>query len=395
MKIAIITAGVLPFPPIKGGAVENLIDSYIKYNEEYLDHKLTVFSIDDKHINKTILSEYHKTNFIFINTHKYIYKALFFLKKRINKYHKYTENIYLNTILDTIKNITFDYIIIENRPEFVLPIYNASNSKLILHLHNDTLNPETKEADKIVLHCCKVLCVSNFIKNRVLDIKNIDKNKIYKLYNGIDINLFHFNHIKREEIRNRFGVKNDELLLCFSGRLTQEKGLYELLLALDLLLKEKRVKIKLLVLGSIFYGKKEEETTYKKMLQEQSCKNIDHIIFTGYVPYNEIPDYLSAGDIAVLPSIWEEPFGLTILECMSIGLPVISSDSGGIPEIVDNKSGILVKRSESFVKDLSNAILDLINNQEKRENLAKYAAIRAHKFTKENFCEHIFSILSQ
>jgi len=76
------------------------------------------------------------------------------------------------------------------------------------------------------------------------------------------------------------------------------------------------------------------------------------------------------GSIIIIPSLWEEPFGLVVAEAMSNGLAIIASKVGGIPEIVE-ENGILIDNINH--NKLEEAIIDLINNKDKREMLQQKA----------------------
>ena len=77
-----------------------------------------------------------------------------------------------------------------------------------------------------------------------------------------------------------------------------------------------------------------------------------------------IPLAYNSANIAVVPSIWDEPAGRVVLEAEAAGLPLIVSDAGGIAEYTNDECAITVKRGENFVQDLKNSILYLINHKE-------------------------------
>ena len=123
------------------------------------------------------------------------------------------------------------------------------------------------------------------------------------------------------------------------------------------------------------------------------AKIIDYkIVFTGFIPYNQVPNYLMLADIAVLPSMWEEPFGLTIVESMAVGLPLITTRSGGIPEICEGIATIVEK--ENIVNNLYSAILELYELPEKRKQMAKASIEHAKLFDKEIFATNIFNAIN-
>ena len=104
-----------------------------------------------------------------------------------------------------------------------------------------------------------------------------------------------------------------------------------------------------------------------------------------------MPSYLKLADIAVLPSMWEEPFGLTIVEAMAAGLPLITTRSGGIPEICEGVATIVDR--DNIIDNLVTAILDLYNNPNKRKQMAASAIERAKLFDKETFSKNYFEAI--
>ena len=89
----------------------------------------------------------------------------------------------------------------------------------------------------------------------------------------------------------------------------------------------KTPRIKLLIAGSSFYGMNVKSSFEEEIINIAKTIN-NNIIFTGFVPYEEMPKVYNVADIAVLPSMWEEPAGLTIIESMACGIPVITTVSG-------------------------------------------------------------------
>ncbi len=89
--------------------------------------------------------------------------------------------------------------------------------------------------------------------------------------------------------------------------------------------------------------------------------------------------------------MWDEPFGLTVVEAMAAGLPLITTRSGGIPEICEGVATIVER--ENVIENLANAILDLYKHPEKREAMAKAAIERSKLFDKEDYAKNFFKVL--
>ena len=181
-------------------------------------------------------------------------------------------------------------------------------------------------------------------------------------------------------------------MLIYSGRINKEKGITELLDAM--LLLQNNSSIKLLVIGSTFFGNTPHDDEFVLSLKTKAKPIEQRIIFTGYVPYDQMPDYLQLADVAVIPSIWDDPFPTTVLEAQAMGLPIITTRRGGIPEEVTEKNAILLDTNDNFVENLANAILDLYENPKKRKAMARTSLERSKLFDKEKYAEEFFRAIN-
>lgn len=80
------------------------------------------------------------------------------------------------------------------------------------------------------------------------------------------------------------------------------------------------------------------------------------------IPKQEIWKFYALGDLAILPSMWEEPLGLTMIEAQAAGIPLITTISGGIPETVNEKYSILLARNTQIVEKMQGAMEEILNN---------------------------------
>ncbi len=111
----------------------------------------------------------------------------------------------------------------------------------------------------------------------------------------------------------------------------------------------------------------------------------------GVVPPVEIDAYYAASDIFVLPSMFQETFGLVLLEAFAAGLPVIAFRSGGIPELVDDrKNGIVVAQGDE--EALRQSMQELMLDRDLRDRLASAAASVPAKFPWENTVDRLDAI---
>ena len=389
MKIAILNSGILPVPAVLGGAVENLTDFYLEYNNRVKLHDITIYSVWDPKVMKHPAQSSCVNHYYYIDTTSF--KAR--IERRIRKffhskkeYYNYFIEFYFEKAFSDLKEKRFDYIILENCPGHAYKLSQRGYRNLILHLNNDLLNSESRYHDIIFNSLSLILTCSDYIKERVSTIQAC--NKIRTLYNAIDIKIFlppKSFHVSRKQL----GFSKDDFVIVYSGRINQDKGVSELI---DAMLRIKKTSnIKLMIIGGSFFGNTNNEDFFIRSLKEKSKTLEERIVFTGFIPYEDVPYYLHLADIAVLPSMWDEPFGLTIAEALAAGLPLITTRSGGIPEICEGVA-IIVDR-EQIVDNLANAILDLYHHPEKRTLMAKASVERAQQFDKETYAKNFFAAL--
>ena len=384
MKVLIVSPGRLPVPACNGGAVETLIELLLDYNEEYMLNDIYVISIWNKEAEARAY-KYKHTKFIYIkqrelmtfivNHHILPFRILdYFFAKKIVKKMKIDVNF-------------FDRIIIQNELVTGSALMKKWKGYYIYHAHNDTVSSSKK--DVIFLRSCdKVIAISNFLAGQLQCKVGLTNTEV--VYNGIDTSLFY-----REkyidlavEKRKMYGIHKEDMVIAYAGRLVEEKGIHVLLDALGGVPSE--CQVVLLIIGSLFFGNN-KKTAYIRKLEKKCIKNSLSVVFTGYVSHQDMPIYYAMADIGCVPSLWNEPFGLTVAEQMAMELPVIVTDSGAIPEIVDSTCGYIFKRDKGLIKNIRAAIIELKYSPEKRIQMGKSARmIIKKKFNNYTFCKHWF-----
>lgn len=388
MKLAVLTCGMLPIPAVQGGAVENLIDFYLEYNNQIKLHDITVYSPWNPKVKMHPALSSDFNHYIYIDTTSFkarMTRKIYGYLHR-HEYYNYFIEYYFEKAYSSLIKREFDIILLENCPGYAYKLSQRGFKNLILHLHNNLLHSSSRYHDEIFNSLTKILTVSGFIKQRVSSIQ--PNNKTQTIYNGIDLKMF--SSKKTLSIcRKTIGFSENDFIIVYSGRINHEKGISELI---DALLNLRNYpQIKLMVLGSSFFDIAKNEDGFISSLRNKVKDIEDKIVFTGFIPYNQVPDYLQLADIAVLPSMWEEPFGLTIVEAMAMGLPLITTRSGGIPEICEG-TAIIVER-DNIVNNLVSSILDLYKHTEKRHEMAEASLKRAKQFDKETYAKNIFAAI--
>lgn len=153
--------------------------------------------------------------------------------------------------------------------------------------------------------------------------------------------------------------------LVFLGRLVSDKGCYVIINALGLLKKKYSVVARLTVIGD------GPELDHLKVLSVKEGVD-DQISFSGAKRGNDLIYTLNEHRILIIPSVWEEPFGIVALEGLACGCVVLASNAGGLPEAV-GVHGKLFEKGNSG--DLANAINEILNGNFR---LADREAVEAH-----------------
>jgi len=152
------------------------------------------------------------------------------------------------------------------------------------------------------------------------------------------------------------------------SHVTRQKGLHLLLKVCPLLLRDEP-DIMILVVGGGEYLEEAKEMSHQLGL-------VDQVIFTGMVDIDSIPDYITAADIFILPTLRKEGLPLSILEVMACKVPVITTNIGGNTSVIKNGlNGILIPPGNT--SQLEQAIRSLLNDKEVASKLAEkgYEAI--------------------
>ena len=159
-------------------------------------------------------------------------------------------------------------------------------------------------------------------------------------------------------------VDKQEIRLLYAGRIVPEKGAHIAVDALSLITsKFSSKKISLDIIGT---GPDQYINELKEMIDSLGLKNRVRMIAS--MPRGDLLEMYDKYDVMLVPAIWEEPFGNTVIESMARNLPVIASRVGGFPEmIVDGVNGLLVCPNDS--KALADSVSKLILNDELYQNI--------------------------
>ncbi len=223
----------------------------------------------------------------------------------------------------------------------------------------------------------RVIAVSDGVTEIFRENAILPPEDIVIIPSSVDLERFSEKAARRNEIRQEFGVLENEILVGMVGRFAKEKGHSVILEGAKRILAERK-DVRFVLAGE---GPLEEKlkADAKKMGLEKA------VIFAGF--RTDIPQFLSALDIFTLTPTAGESLGTAILEAFAMRKPVVAADLGGIHTSVrDGKTGLLFTPGDS--DELCSKLLRLIENQELREKFANSGRkMIEEEFTKERMTE--------
>ncbi|UCC95036.1 MAG: glycosyltransferase family 4 protein [Candidatus Omnitrophota bacterium] len=247
-------------------------------------------------------------------------------------------------------------------------ILRIMRKKVIFHYHGEIkpleelgfFNHHFSRLRLLTFFVNRVVCVSGANK-RYLEALNIRKS-IDVIYNGINIENFTHTHIERD-FRKEFGFTNGERIVTAMGSLIPRKGIDVLLRAARLTM-DCKPDVRFVFIGG------GDKAKYEKLAKDLGIEG--KVYFTGLI--KEYPYYiLRASDVYVSAS-FAESFGLSIAEAQVLGLPVVATSVGGVPEVVDGgRTGLLVASGDDSA--LAEAIVRLLEDEDLQEYLCREAAV--------------------
>lgn len=223
----------------------------------------------------------------------------------------------------------------------------------------------------VIRNSCLTVALGDYLK------KNVPNANIEVIPNGIDLK--HWNPIDKRGARRRLGLRDDEFILIFVGRISPVKGVDILLKAVRESLSRLK-KLKVIIIGSLTgaFGSREGVTTYSQGII-QDADGLP-VVIKGFInnQSEEFSSYLSAADLAVVPSM-REPQGLFVLEALAMGKPVVASRTGGIPQMLNDNIGCLFEPGNSAA--LAEQVQRLYENRDRLELMSR----SSRAFVEKNF----------
>jgi glycosyltransferase involved in cell wall biosynthesis len=244
---------------------------------------------------------------------------------------------------------------------------------------------ERRQIKRSVIAGADLFIVHSERSRRMLRLEGVNESRIALVPPGVDTEMFS----PGPGARAKFGLSDDEFVILFVGWFLPRKGIDFLLFALRELMNDPNVsarRVRLLMVGS-GPGRERVAALIRRLDLESVCT------FVGSLPYGRMPAAYRSADLFALPSIatpeWQEQFGMSLLEAMACGTPIVTTRSGAIPEIVGD-SAVLCQPNDFM--SLSDAFRTLMNEPRHRKDLGEAGRTRTvEHFSLSRFADGLSS----
>jgi len=364
MRIAFICTEKLTVPPIRGGAIQILIDGVAPYISD--GHDLTIYCITDPELPEQEIN--NGITYIRIPREDY---NLGVAKELAKRYHT---------------KLSYDLIHVFNRPRDIL-LYKSSmpDSRFIVSLHNEMFR-ESKISDELgkltIKAVDQIMSISNYIGQTIITRFPAARTKVRTVYSGINLNLYkpvwsEEAGSTRDELRHRYGVTENKVIL-FVGRLSEVKGPHILIQAMEQVIREHEDAV-LLIIGSKWFSDNGMDAYNLGIRQLAESLGEGRVIFTNFIVPSEIPTHFLIGDVFVCSSQWQEPLARVHYEAMGAGLPIITTNRGGNAEVIKSGENGIVIDEYTNPEAFSTAINSLLSNESEAMRLGRAARATAEQ----------------
>jgi glycosyltransferase involved in cell wall biosynthesis len=231
-------------------------------------------------------------------------------------------------------------------------------------IHNDTQRYIHHKELNLTQASQRVIVCSEYMRGELQRALDCPAEKTDVVYNGLSVerwqNITAEHEYDFEALREQY-AKPDEAIVYFVGRITYEKGISILLNAMPKVIAAMNDQVRLVIIGT--------GDAYSILLHRQAWDlGIYHkVLFTGFMADVDFWKFQKVANCAVFPSLYE-PFGIVALESFAAKIPLVVSDTGGLPEVVRHKVTGLVTRVND-ADSLADGIIEILQNKDEVQTL--------------------------
>lgn len=227
----------------------------------------------------------------------------------------------------------------------------------------------------------RIIAVGNAAEENLLD-GGISQDKIDTFFNGVE-KIDIISEEKKKNLRKKYNIAEGEYVIGILARLEPVKEQEVFIDAANILLKERKMKAKFLIIGQGSDEKRLKEKVKKLGLEKE-------VVFTGFI--KNVGEFLNIFDVQVNCSSGTETSSLSLLEGMSIGVPAVASDCGGNPYLIfDGENGYIVPIKDS--KANADAIEKILTDEEVNNKMKKRAVeIFEERFTIDTYVNNVQNV---
>ncbi len=262
----------------------------------------------------------------------------------------------------------------------IITIYDLSGL-IMPEYHNLRVSITSKLIPSSIKRAKRIIAISEFTKNEIERLFPFAKGKIDVVLCGVNPDFHPIAKDKISEIRKKY--KLPEKFIMFLGTIEPRKNLIGLLKAYSKI--HKKISHKLVIVG----GKGWKYSNIFETIETLQIKS--DVIFTGFIPTEDLPAIYNAADIFVYPSIYEG-FGIPLLESMASGTPVITSNISSMPEVV-GEAGLLA--DPYSIEDIAEKIVMLAQDCSLRNILSEKGIERAKMFSWKKSAKKVLDIYKE
>ena len=244
--------------------------------------------------------------------------------------------------------------------------------------------PRTAQALEVVRRADGVVAISAALRDHVVALDPAIEPRIVVQHDGVDLDRFAGQGVSRRESRRRLSLDPDAMVVGYTGRVNNDKGIPTVLAAAERLDGQ---GVSFLLVGKVYDG------------LGTAAGRLSSVTLTGFVPPSDVPDYVAATDALVMPTSARIPYAgftspLKLFEYMASGRPVVASDLPVLREVLDHERNALLFRADD-PDSLCTMIGELRGRPELGSRLAEHALTDVARYTWQGRASRVLELLER